>query len=174
MTTHDNSQESDVFVAASGLKLRIKPVSRLLVGKAQATVKLPSVPKFFNEDKGREEENPNDPGYRMALMEALFERGQKVIEVCLAMGTELIECPSSLEPMESEGWISILEDLGISIGGNRGINSRYVNWLKYYAIPNEEELGQISKMALRSTLTLEADVENALVNFPGFTARISN
>ncbi len=55
---------NDPILLSSGYWVRIRPVSAHLIDGAQAQVKDPEVPVVFIEDKGRSEENPNDPALK--------------------------------------------------------------------------------------------------------------
>lgn len=169
----DISTETDVFTCSNGLKLRIKPISRLLVQEAQSRVPMPKVPVIQIEGKSRSEENPADPEYRNAVIEALNKRGEVAMSIALATGVQILEVPSDLDSIESDEWALIVEEAGIAVPNvdSRGLNNRKVLWLKFYAIKDEQELGQIYGMCMKTTFTLEADVTKMVREFPGESSR---
>ena len=62
-TAREVRQQADdgLFRLSSGVVLKIKPVPPLLIRQAVAKIKRPKPPVIFLEDKGVEEENPDDP-----------------------------------------------------------------------------------------------------------------
>src|SRR5437016_985353 len=69
------SREKGLFYAKNGLVLRLKRVSRLVIVEAGRKIPVPRPPTMYIEEKGREEENPDDPDYILELNAANYERG---------------------------------------------------------------------------------------------------
>lgn len=153
----------DEFTARNGLVLKLKKVNRLVVVEAGRKIPMPAVPRFFNEDKGREEENPSHPDYIEAVREANYNRGMMAVSVYLTLGTEIKSLPKELELPESLEWSQTMEELGIPIPG--ASKPRYVAWLKYYAL-DDDELTELTNKSMRfSGITLEEDVKEAQESF---------
>ena len=106
----------DVHVLASGVRARLRSVPAPLIDSATSRIKDPKVPTFFNEEKGREEENPNHPDYISALDEANTRRGLAGMDVMIVVGVELLDAVP-----EDEHWLpnlKMLERLGhLDLGG---------------------------------------------------------
>lgn len=68
-----------------------KPISTVLITEAQATVEDPPVPRWFNEEKGRDEENPNHPDYIRAVEKAAITRFFRVIDALVMFGMILTD-----------------------------------------------------------------------------------
>lgn len=137
----DETKPLDEFTSSSGLKFKLKKVSAMLISEAGRKVARPPVPVVFIEDKGREEENPNDPNYLAAQQDANWETTVLTINVTIAFGTQVIEdtIPKDVEHWESLGWSDSLEELlGLKIA-NSG-RARYAAWVKFYALPDHQEL----------------------------------
>ena len=90
---NDLRHQDDVIVLSTGYTARIIPVGASLVDEVVAYIAAPKVPMFFNEDKGREEENPTDPAYVEAVAKAERERAIAVIDTLIMFGLELEEPP---------------------------------------------------------------------------------
>jgi len=76
---------------STGVRARIVPVSASLVDSTVSLVKNPPVPKFYNEEKGREEDNPLDPVYLAAREEAERKRIAAAIDAMIMFGVELVD-----------------------------------------------------------------------------------
>jgi len=155
----------DTFSASNGLVLKLKKVNRLVVVEAGRKIPMPPVPRFFNEDKGREEENPSHPDYLDAVREANYTRGMMTVSVYLTLGTEIKQLGEGMQRPDDIEWADTLIELGIDIP--RAQRPRYVAWLKYYAL-SDEELTALTNRSMRfSGITLEEDVEDAKKSFRG-------
>lgn len=157
-----------VFVAATGVRLKLKRVSQMIVADAKRRLPEPRVPKWINPDKEREEENPNDPAYVEALYNYRYDTSMLALRVYLIMGTEpILPLPSGMVPAESTEWSDAImaADDGVEIpeSGPR----RYFCWLKYYALPDDEVMQVMTKIIRLSGKTLEEDVRRAQESFRG-------
>jgi hypothetical protein len=79
----------EVLTLSTGYRGRIVPVGASLIDEIVARVKVPEVPTFFNEEKGREEENPTDPKYLKELQEAQQKRVKFSLDAMVMFGLEL-------------------------------------------------------------------------------------
>ncbi|MBD3251179.1 hypothetical protein GF380_01770 [Candidatus Uhrbacteria bacterium] len=100
----DEKDESGVVILSTGYKARMVPVGASLIDDIAATIPMPDIPKWYNEDKGREEDNPTDEGYIKACEVAERKRAIAAMEALLVFGLEL-DIP------EDEKWISRLKFL---------------------------------------------------------------
>lgn len=150
----------DTFRASNGLVLKLKKVSRLILAEAARKVPTPKVPVVFIDDKGRSEENPQDPDYLQALLDQKYEQGMLSVTTMLVLGTEIIDLPAGMEPPESDDWLEILNEIGIEIKvSNKRV--RYTAWLKYIALDDESFNALIKDLMRYSGLTIEEDVAKA-------------
>jgi len=98
---------------STGVMARIIPVGASLIDDVVASIPDPPVPKFFNEDKQREEENPLDPAYQEALTTTQRRRAIAAMETLLLFGLELQEVPaddiwlSRVRYLEKRGHLSL-------------------------------------------------------------------
>jgi hypothetical protein len=159
----EHQEDPAKWVSEKGIVLRLRKVASIILSDAGRKLKEPVVPKIFDEEKGREEENPNDPDYRSAYEDITYRRSMLAIDVYLAFGTEVVEIPDDLDPPESPLWIADLQEFGLEIP--KGGKARYVAWLKYYAL-SDQDLTSLSIAAMRfGGATLEADAQAAQDGF---------
>lgn len=86
-----NQDGGDIKTLSTGVRVRVLDVPPFLIDDARAMVKYPSVPMWYNENKEREEENPNDPNYIKQCEEVDRQRGIAVFDALVMFGTELID-----------------------------------------------------------------------------------
>ncbi len=160
-------QEDDpsIFTANNGVVIKLKRVNRMIVLDAVRQIQDPKPPVQFIEDKGRTEENPNDPDYIAAKQQSDFDRGMLTINVYLTFGTQVVSIPDGMYMPETHDWSEDLESLGMKIAPKG--RARYASWLKYYAL-NEDEVNELSLRAMRfAGVTLEVDTAAAVDTFQG-------
>lgn len=154
------------YKTRTGALLRLKKVNKLIVAEASKKIRMPKVPIWMNPDKGREEENPNDPDYLESVQNAKIEQGMLIYSIYLAYGTEVISLPASIDPLDSTDWSDELSMIaGIDIP-NVG-RSRYVAWMKYKVIDDEEMNILITRIMRVSGAIKEEDVQKVMDSFRG-------
>lgn len=159
-------EDPSVFTSSAGLKLRIKKVSPFIIAEARRKLRAPRVPSVFNEDKGRNEENPNDPDYLEAVQNYQFDASMLAQRVYFILGTEVVSVPKGMHTYDSPMWadeiLAAYDELDIPAEGPR----RYHAWLKFYAIPSDEDQGLLLRAILNlGGATMEADVQQAQKSF---------
>jgi hypothetical protein len=85
------ANEKPVVTLSTGVRARIRPVSAKLLDEISRSVPEPPVPKQFVEAKQREEYNPLDPAYQIAIKEANHLRGIRTTEALIMFGVELVD-----------------------------------------------------------------------------------
>ena len=146
-----------------GVTICMRGVPSGTVQDAMAKVKPPPVPTWYNEDKGREEENPNDPSYLQALEDLKSEKALAATEAVIMFGMDIDQ---GTWPPENDVWLKKLK-----LAHKRGLlDLSWVDWddmidqqflfLKHRAMTNERYL-QLSAM---SGMNQEAMVE-AIASF---------
>ena len=88
---------------STGHRARLVPVATSLIETVRTQVKDPPVPMWTNPDKDREEENPNDPAYIRALVEAHDRRTAAVMDALMLFGVELLDGVP-----KDDGWLNNL------------------------------------------------------------------
>jgi hypothetical protein len=75
----------------TGYKAIVSPVSLSILNDVQMSIKYPSVPMVEHPDKGRMEENPNDPAYLAAVEEVEVRRNLAAADAMVMFGVQLID-----------------------------------------------------------------------------------
>lgn len=82
----------DKYVTLStGYRVKLTGVPAGLIQTAQAKVKDPKVPTWYDKDRDREEPNPADPDYLAALKDAEDRRSKVALDIMAMFGFELPE-----------------------------------------------------------------------------------
>jgi hypothetical protein len=152
-----------LITLADGRRARLVPVSAALMDEVASRIPDPKVPTFYNEDKGREEENPFDPAYQRALDQAGRDRGMVTLDAMVMFGVELLEGLP-----EDDGWIKKL--LWMEKHGHLDLSGydlddpidREFAYKRYIACPPSlaQEIGRISGLSA-------GEVQKAEQSFPG-------
>ena len=149
---------------SNGVVLGVRPVPPLAIRQAVLNVPKPPVPVTFLEDKGREEENPNDPEYLEALAAYRDATGQAALNVLLLMGTKLESLPEGLCGPDGDEWLGDLEFLGLTID-KENPRARYLAWLQFYAIPSNADITRALEGPAKAAGVAEGDVAAAIESF---------
>lgn len=155
--------QSNLFTSSDGLRFQLYKVNPHLIVEAGRQLREPPIPVVFIEDKGRSEENPNDPDYQTALQEFQLERGLLVVNTHLAFGTKLLnpgELPDGKYPLDDPTWAEDLQEtLGILVPAKG--KARYLRWLKFHLLDGDD-MNEIASAVMRySGRVTEGDVEQA-------------
>lgn len=110
----ESGQNDRVYTLSSGARVRLLSVSPGLISDVQARVKFPDVPKFYNENKDRWEENPNHPAYLAEMQRAREEQGMAAMRAMCMFGFELV---GGLP--DDDSWIRKLELVNPDLQINR-------------------------------------------------------
>ena len=157
---------------SSGVVLRLRPYNRAYVQTMMAKAPAPKPPVIRNEELGIEEENIQDPTYKEKLAEHLQTQVERAQEFMFMLGTEIVEVPAVLPQFESEDWVAVCRQIGISLPKERIL--RYVVWLNTVAILTQyDRVGVVAGLA-RLVGTLEEDVANYMAFFPGLQGGAPN
>lgn len=155
---------------SSGVRLLVKPVTPYLIQEAMARIPRPVVPKVMLEEKGREEENPDDPQYAEALEEYNRKTQEVGANVMLGAGTSLLSVPEDMVGPEDDSWLELLEFVGVPAEFT-GPRYRYLAWLKYYALMSVSDLQLASGAVASLTGVSEEEVASAVESFRPRTRR---
>lgn len=158
------AEQSGVRTLSSGIRVELKPVSPKLIQEVISRIKNPKVPVYMNEDKGREEENPNDPDYLEQVEQAKLDRSDAAIDVILVEGVELLDKMPPLEEwlrslrfLEKKGHFKLPDD----IDWEDEFEVQYV-YKKYKALGGVEDMRTI----LHHYRVSEEDIAQADSTFP--------
>src|SRR5688572_31752980 len=74
------------FELSNGIVLELRPIPPHLLSAVNGSFQLPDAPKIWIEEKGREEENPNDPNYLKEVSRIADEQENAVNNLVLGVG----------------------------------------------------------------------------------------
>lgn len=159
----------------NGIVLRFRPVAPLFMREAARGVPKPEVPKVEITREGREprfEENPDDPTYQQAMLDWYAESEEAGLIAGLIMGTTVESVPEGWDLPEADGWIEQLRFASEATGRPIELHPeplarRYLDWLRYYAIPSEEDLFRVTRVITSATGISEAELVEAVNSFRG-------
>lgn len=121
-------EKEKVTTLSTGIRAKILPVSASLIDEVTARVRDPKVPMWHDEEKGRDEPNPNDPNYQDALQDAQRERGVAAMDAMIMFGVELVD------PMpEDDKWIKRLKFVGVDVDNSDEIAKEF-SYKKHIAV----------------------------------------
>ena len=149
-----------------GLKLKILKVNKLLLRDIVMRIPMPVPPKFYNEDKEEEEDNPLDPTYLREQQEAIEKRSNAIMNFWFGYGTKPLEIPEDMIAHTEDDWIDDLESMGFS-GVPRKGTARYAAWVRYYALTSDEMVPLTHAIHRFNGITPEVDVAEARDSFQG-------
>jgi len=172
LAKRERSEGNDnVLTLSSGVRVRINPVSSWLVDEVVNSIKNPLVPTWYNPDREREEENPNDPQYQAGLQDAMRRRIDAMLDTVVLFGMELVDgLPTD------DGWLHKLQKLerlghvDLSAFDFDDPVDREFAYKRRFAISNAKDLVLVRQRCSVS----EEDVANATDSFPGDSEGITD
>lgn len=162
---------------ANGIVLEFRSVSPILTGAVRAELELnvPKPPVVWLEEKGRNEENPNDPDYLAALERQQHLNDVAMSDVITYSGVEIKHVPEGLFPPEHDGWLS---DPRIIMARRSGLDfdaedtiKRKVVWMRLYAIEDYVDARLWDEVQTELIGIREEEVQEALAGFRDIQGR---
>ena len=156
---------------SNGVVLRFKKISRNEISYAARNANRdhpePKPPMILIRDKGREEPNYNDPNYIQSLTLYNIEATARVMDVLYARAIEVIHRPDDVSAPESQEFQDYLE-LAQGETLRQSPLGRLVQWLRYWAIPDEDQL-PFQRKVLQLAGVPVGDIREVEPTFPGDT-----
>ena len=90
IAAEENVEQDAERMLSTGVRVRVNRVPQMLLDAAVHKVEEPQIPMWFDEDRGREIENPNHPQYLADL--ARYERDQRLaaVDASILWGIDLL------------------------------------------------------------------------------------
>ncbi len=161
--------EEQIVTLSTGVELRVTSVPKNFLYAVTSRFKQPKIPTYFNEGKGREEENPDDPDYKDEVEQYMADVANASNDVVLLRGTQIKKLPKEFPGPDSEQWIEEMEALDLPMVDNSRV--RYLTWVKGMAAPLDSDITRLMEEIGRLTGVTEADVADALDRFQRFAGR---
>lgn len=163
----EGSDGDGIIKLSTGYRARLHPVASSLIADVTAQLDEPQIPVFMNEDKGREEPNPNDPAYIKAMAEYQRKQGQAGLDAMVMFGVELVDgVPPKEEWLPKLQFMERRKSLDLSdYDLDNEMDLEYI-FKKYIAVGNAdyERITELSGVS-------EADIDEAVRKFQGDEAR---
>lgn len=168
LAKQERNEDKNILTLSSGVRVRIKPVSGWLIDDVVNRVKNPRIPTWYNPDREREEDNPNDPQYLADMSDARGQRLNAMLDTVVLFGMELVDGMP-----EDESWLRKLQrleklghiDLSAYDLGDE-VDREFV-YKRRFAISNATDLVTVRQRCSVS----EEDVVIATDSFPGDSER---
>ena len=155
---------SDIVSLSNGIVLKLKPVPPFLARQAVISLQRPKPPVVFLEDKGREEENPNDPEYQRAIQEYEARQIELGLNVMLLVGTAVETVPKGCYGPDDDEWLEDLAIVGIEVDVERP-RARYLAWLRYYALQSASDIALVTQALATGVGLTEEEVQATADSF---------
>lgn len=148
--------ENGHITLSTGVVLRARPVSRNIFADILSEHVAPRVPTHYNEDKGREEDNPLDPDYLAEMQRYNTQLARSMSDALIVLGTELESKPDDVPGQDDETW---LEEVSLlRVYKTNTARGRYLAWVKTKAIGTDQDFADISNAVRRAMGVPEDDV----------------
>lgn len=148
---------------STGVVLRSKAISRNIFADILSEHVAPHIPSVYNHDKGREEDNPQDPEYLDQMRRYNTQLARAMSDALIVLGTEFESKPDSLPSYDDETWLEEVNLLRIYKTTSR--KGRYLAWVKTVAISTDDDFKAITESVKRSMGVPEGDVADAAKRF---------
>lgn len=164
---------------SNGIILECKTVPPLLVSAVDQEFVPPPPPKWFDPEKQREEDNPNDPDYLKEVQKLEDARQLALTDLTLAVGTKVFFIPEGYYPPESDEWIASVEFANRITGRDLKVDKddptkRYLSWLRFYALETGVDVALASSLPYQLAGVSEQEVSDAIASFRRLQERGTN
>lgn len=163
LSTGGASADPNLVTLSTGVVLRVKAVPQSLFGDIVARYPEPEPPVVFIPDKGREEENLDDPQFMKRVQANNAAIAKAMSDAVLLLGTEIVSLPKDFPTVESAEWQEEIRLLGYDLKSAR---ARYLAWVKFKAGPELADYQAVWKAVGRLTGVTEQDTQAAVRRFP--------
>lgn len=160
-----STPQGDTITLSSGVTLRGKQANPLILVQVMAAFPRPEPPMVYMQAMGREIENPDDPDYIERLQSWKMEYADRMVTAMVSLGTELVSVPKGMARPEKDDWLEEYSLLGLPLHPESKA-WRYLTWVKYHAVKNENDMKLIQEVVGRLSGVRESAVKSA-ENFPG-------
>lgn len=149
----NNLPNDGIITLSTGDKARVVPVAANLIQKVRSQIKPPPVPMWYDENKGKDVENPNSPDYVQALKDLEQERGLAVVDALILFGVELLDGVP-----EDKSWLKKLALLKIEVDQDDPLDVEFA-YKKYIAV-SSDDLIKITKAAGLQTEAIQERLDS--------------
>jgi len=87
------------------------------------------------------------------------------INTTLALGTALQDAPDDISLLDDDDWVERVAVAGLTVP--TGKYNRYVAWVRWYLLGEDELTDLVRAVQIFNGVTMEAEVDEAVEQFPG-------
>lgn len=156
---------------SNGIVLEFRSVSPILTGavRGELELKLPKPPVVWLEEKGRSEENPNDPDYLASLERQQHLNDIAMSDVITYAGVDIKHVPEGIYSPDDDRWLSdpriiMARRAGLEFDDTDSIKRKVV-WMRLYAIEDYVDARLWDEVQTELIGIREEEVQEALVGF---------
>ena len=157
-----------------GATLSIRKPPPMLIPKIMESVnkgdQVPKVPTVWIEEKGREEENPNDPDYVAAMNVWNANAGMRVLNALIVSCLKIKDINDAYDP-DGEDFKDFL--FAVELEPAEGKAARFIQWFHTYAVVRDE-FHQLTRWLMELAGVGEEDVAEAMKFLEGDTKLSAN
>lgn len=157
-----------LVILSSGVVLRVRNVSSSVFADLMAEMDPPKPPVVFIPDKGRTEENPDNPDYLEAKQAHQAGVAKAMSDAVIVLGTELESKPKDFPGPTDPTWNAQMRALGRRFESEI---DQYLAWVKYKAGAEQSDFTVIWEAVGRQASVVETDAAAAARRFPGRAGR---
>lgn len=162
-----DGQEVPTLKLSTGVVLKLKKFSFMRVQSILSKFKDPEIPLVYDKERGRDLRNPDDPTYLAKKAEVETERMMAVVDAIAVFGTDIESVPNGFPLPSDDSWIDELEFVNVVTVDRTSELARKLNWIKYVAVRDPEDLVKIANEFGVQMGTAEKEVVDQLhENFP--------
>ncbi len=149
------------FTLEIGATLKITKPSSMLLASVMTDVEkenpIPVAPQVYMEDKGRNEDNPNDPAFKAAMAIWNATAVVRMFKALCASSLSIQDLGEAYDP-GGEDFADYLDAIGIEVA--TGKTTRFLQWLNTYALVQSESK-QLNTWMMTLAGVTEEDVAEA-------------
>lgn len=168
-TKGKESKALETFICRTGVKLDLRKPSSLalsdVVRQFSKSDPPPEVPTVWIENKSRDEPNPNDPNYKAAQMMWSAGAAERIFNVMIVTGVEIIDVPEGFPAHDSEDFGLRLQAMGLEPSTNP--YKLRIDWIRFVAAKEGDDLAILNDKLLRYAGLSGEDVAEAMARFWG-------
>lgn len=157
--------DNNLTTLRNGTVIRLKAVPPHVLREVAMRIPETPVPVYMNEEKGREEPNPNDPDYLAAEEKRLSTVVHEMQDAMILLGVEVVsvgDCPA----VDDDSWVEELQAIGIYANVATS-HHRKLDWMRYVALSTEGDIAVVVRTVTRLSGITEFEVFRAARAFRG-------
>lgn len=172
VSTSEDKKDDNTTTLSSGVVLRHKKVPPMILAKIEEKYPDPPVPTVYDDERDRYLPNPDSPDYERAVDDNRMKKGNAMIDCIIAMGTQIVSIPDSMQTPDEEDWIEDLEFIGVEVPKLK--LGRYLAYIKYYAATSASDIQELAKKGSQALGITEEEVARSIESFQNLEERKTN